>query len=141
MDNANEYIEERMNGLYNNYNSILLENFKNKKKDVTKGEFRKSFINYLEFRYSDKNIRNEYKNAKTDEQKIAFAKKYAKDYDDWSKRKKELVRLVAIDLLSYGFDLAGLPAVAIVLYLLGWGGLIHLVVKELNVKDKNKKKK
>lgn len=136
MNNYNDYIEERMIGMYNVHNSVILEGFKDKKKG-SKGELKGAFINYLVFKYEDNDIRYDYKNAKTDEQKLAFAKKYADDYAEWKKRQKGLTAIIATDLVALGIS-GALPAVGELLLFLSWGGLIHAVVKDYSIREKRR---
>lgn len=86
MDDFKEYIEERMMNIYEAYDSTLLEGFKKKQQDEYVKYCKNNFLYYLEYKYNDENVRYEIKSAKTQKEKEAVAKKYAKDFEEWKKR-------------------------------------------------------
>ena len=123
MDNYREYIEERLIGMYEVTNSVILEEFKKNKNESKRVELRNNFIVYLEAKYPNDNIRETIQNFKTYEEQEAFAQKYVKDYEDWSKANKKLNGVLIIDLLaivlkSYGIISKG-PFAVIMLLLFG----------------------
>ena len=86
MENYKEYLEERMAGMYNAYDSVLLEGyFENQFYDKT-NMHRESFIRFLEKKYPDFD-RSEIENAKTQEEVEAVEKKYLKDFKQWAELK------------------------------------------------------
>ena len=81
MDRYNEYLEERMNGMHQiieDSESPVMEALR-KKKSEHEQMCRVSFLNYLEYKYDDKNVKYEIKAADSDEEKLAVVKKYAKE--------------------------------------------------------------
>ena len=76
MENYNEYLEERLIGMQNlieSSNNPLLEGFKKNKLSEEDKKHAKlckeGFLNYLEYKYNDEDIRYEIKSAKS--QKIS----------------------------------------------------------------------
>lgn len=139
MDNYKEYLEERLVGMYEATNSVILEEFKKNRKESQRVELRNDFIMYLEAKYPNDNIREKIKNFKTHEEQEAFAKKYVKDYEEWSKATKKLNGILIIDLLaivlrSYGIISSG-PFAVIMLLLFG------VVVSDMVKGYKENKKK
>lgn len=90
MDNYKEYLEERMVGMYESYDSILLEGFKKKQQDEYVKYCKNNFLYYLEYKYNKAEVRYEIKSAETKEEKEKVAKKYAKDFEEWKKRQNKL---------------------------------------------------
>ena len=68
MDNYKEYLEERLAGMYEATNSVILEEFKKNRKESQRVELRNNFIVYLEAKYPNDNIREKIKNFKTHEE-------------------------------------------------------------------------
>lgn len=94
MDNYREYLEERLAGMYEAYDSTILEGFKKNKMSEEDKKHAKlckdAFLNYLEYKYNDEDVRYEIKSAKTDAEREKIAKKYAKDFEDWQKHNKKV---------------------------------------------------
>ena len=138
MDNFNEYIEERLIGMYESYNSPVLEEFK-KKTDAEKiSKHKKEFINYLAYKYQNQDIRYEFQNAKTDAEKEAIIKKYEKDFGEWIKRQKGLRASIISSLTSIGLALTGHVSLSVLFCGLAWGMLIKTTVNDVNAQDKAK---
>jgi hypothetical protein len=129
MDKHREYVQERMNGMYNiieEFNNPILEAVK---KDNHKKMCQVSFLNYLEYKYDDKNVKYEIKAAETDAEKLKVVKKYAKDYEAWKKRTKGLSLSwigALIAQLSIGAAPITLCAVSILLY----GNVIRILLND-----------
>ena len=141
MDNYKEYLEERMEGMYTAYNSVILEEYKDKKEKMDKSKMKFAFINYLAFKYEDKNIKYEFKNAKTDEEKEALVKKYSKDFDEWSKRQKGIVKILIADLVGIGLTISGHPGAGMLMSMLCWGGLIKTTINDYKARDNAREEK
>lgn len=94
MDNYKEYLEERLIGMYTSYDSVFLEGFnKNKLSEEDKKHAKlckDEFLNYLEYKYDNEDVRYEIKSAKTDAEREKVAKKYAKDFEEWKKHNKKV---------------------------------------------------
>ena len=97
MENYNEYLEERLIGMQNlieSSNNPLLEGFKKNKLSEEDKKHAKlckeGFLNYLEYKYNDEDIRYEIKSAKSHKEREKIAKKYAKDFEDWKKKNKTI---------------------------------------------------
>ena len=108
MENYNEYLEERLYGMYTiieNSNSPLLEGFKKNKLSEEDKKHAKlckeGFLNYLEYKYNDEDVRYEIKSAKTNAEREKIAKKYAKDFEDWKKH-NNTINLSFIGMMGSG---------------------------------------
>jgi serine/threonine-protein kinase RIO1 len=95
MDNYEEYLEERIYGMYNIVESfdIVMEKLTKDEKQIKKMSKRK-FINYLRTMHSDFKP-EEITQAKTQTQRDKVIKKYENDYKQW---KKEAHKQFAKDL-------------------------------------------
>lgn len=80
MNNYNEYIEERLAGMYNILESskVLMESTKQK-------GMKQQFMKFMEGEGKKDELHKDIKNAKSKEQKIKVAKKYEKDVAKWLK--------------------------------------------------------
>lgn len=136
MDNFKGYIEERLTGMYNSYNSTILEGFKRKTDKEIVHSHKKQFINYLVFKYDNPVIKDEFKNAETDKEKEAIINKYSKDFDEWVKREKGRETALKSALLSLGFTLTGTaPAISNLFCVIAWGKLIGIYAVDSKVRD------
>jgi hypothetical protein len=134
MDNYKEYLEERLIGMYNSYDSTILEGFKNKRKDDYSRQFGKVFVNYLSYIYQDKDIKYEIKSAKTTKEKIAISKKYASDFEKWKKRQKHAVITSLIGIVGSILAVNN-PAAWMVVFFLFYGNLIAINCKDEKIRD------
>ena len=143
MDNFKEYVEERMENIYGAYNSTILEAHKSESDKMNKSKFKSAFINYLVYKYEDKNIKYEFRNAKTDKEREALAKKYAKDFEEWRKRQSGIMKILAVDAASYGLNAAGIMGVgaANLIGLLCWGALFKTFHNDYKARDKAREEK
>ena len=80
MNNYNEYIEERLYGMYNILESskVLMETTKQK-------GMKHQFMKFMEGEGKKDELHKDIENAKSKEQKIKVAKKYEKDVAKWLK--------------------------------------------------------
>ena len=86
MENYKNYVNERMENIYESYNSVILEEFKKENGKQHAKMCKNAFLNYLEYKYNTEDVRYEIKGAKTDKEREKIAKKYAKDFEDWKKQ-------------------------------------------------------
>ena len=135
MDNYKEYLEERMQGMYESYNSVILEEFKKNKNNGKRAEFKTAFINYLVFKYEDNNIRYDFKNAKTDKEKKALINKYSADFAEWQKRQKRLTNIMILDFAGIGASMAGAPTAGMLMAIICWGGLIKEMMNDYKARE------
>jgi hypothetical protein len=139
MDNYNEYIEERLYGMYNlleSSNSIALEGFKKKTPAESVHKHKGAFINYIVYKYNDPNIRYEFKNAKSDKEREALINKYSGDFEEWVKRQKGLMAGIRISLASLGVTAAGAPGIGLMMSYVCWGIVIKTFVNDAVARDK-----
>lgn len=136
MDNYNEYLEERLLGMYTNYNSIVLEEFKKKTDREKINKSKKEFINYLAYKYQDRDIRYEFNTAETEEEKMAVADKYEKDFNEFLKRQRGLKVSLLSAITSIGANVAGASSIASLLCFLAWGIVIKTMVNDIQKMDK-----
>ena len=112
------YVEERMFYMYSSYNSPLLEGFGKKEQSEHVKMCKAGFLNYLEHKYDDKDIRYEIKSAETHAEREKIAKKYAADFEEWKKHAKKvdfsLVGMYVSSLLGFT---TGAPTYFIVFFL------------------------
>ena len=130
------FIEERFMGMYESYNSPILEEFKKKTNKGKKSEFKQEFINYLVFKYNNQDIKYDFKNAKTDKEKQALVKKYSKDFAEWEKRQKGLRAILLADIVGLGLTVAGAPGAGLLMAILCWGGIIAIANNDYNAREK-----
>jgi hypothetical protein len=143
VDNFKEYVEERMENIYGAYNSTILEAHKSESDKMNKSKFKFAFINYLVYKYEDKNIKYEFRNAKTDKEREALAKKYAKDFEEWRKRQSGVMKILAVDAASCGLNAAGIMSAgaANLIGLLCWGALFKTFHNDYKARDKAREEK
>jgi len=98
MEDYKKYIEERMERIYEAYDSVILEAHKEEKDKHHVKMCKDGFLNYLEYKYNNEDIRYEIKSAKTDKEREKIAKKYAKDFEEWKKANKK-VNLSAVGMI------------------------------------------
>lgn len=131
MDRYNEYLEERLRGMYQvieESQSPVMEGLRKKKSEHEK-MCRVSFLNYLEYKYDDKNVKYEIKAAETDKEKLEVIKKYAKDYEDWKKRNRNL----SLSWLGVAASLTtptAVPGAMIAVSILLYGNIIRILLKD-----------
>lgn len=138
MNKYKEYLEERLGGMYESYNSTVLEGFKKKSSEDIVKKHRKEFINYLAFKYDNQDIRYEFQTAKTDEEKEKLIKKYSKDFDEYAKRQKGLTAAIKASILSIGFSLTGSVGIGTLFCFLAWGMIIKTGINDAKAQDKVK---
>lgn len=138
MDNYKEYLEERLIGMYEAYDSTLLEVFKKKSDSELVHKHRKAFINYLAYKYDNQDIRYEFQNAKSDEEKEKIINKYSKDFEEYVKRQKGLMSAIKASVASIGFSLAGSAGIGTLFCFLAWGMIIKTASNDAKVRDKVK---
>ena len=138
MDNYKEYLEERLEGMYEAYDSTLLEGFKKKSDSELVHKHRKEFIKYLAYKYDNQDIRYEFQNAKTDEEKEKIINKYSKDFEEYAKRHKGLMRSLKASIASIGFSLAGSTGMETLFCFLSWGMIIKTLSNDIKIRDKVK---
>jgi len=118
MDNYNEYIEERAFFMYSAYDSPLLEGFGKKEQSEHVKMCKAGFLNYLEIKYGDKDIRYEIKSAETHAERERIAKKYASDFEEWKKHAKKVdFSIVGMYVSSILGITTGAPTYFIVFFL------------------------
>lgn len=131
MDKYNEYLEERLKGVYQvieESQSPVMEGLRKKKSEHEK-MCRVSFLNYLEYKYDDKNVKYEIKAAETDKEKLEVIKKYAKDYEDWKKRNKNL-NLSWLGVLISQLAIPAAPMTMFAVSILLYGNVIRILLKD-----------
>lgn len=131
MDKYNEYLEERLKGvqqLVEESQSPVMEGLRKKKSEHEK-MCRISFLNYLEYKYDDKNVKYEIKAAETDKEKLEVIKKYAKDYEDWKKRNRNL-NLSWIGALIAQLAVVAAPMTMFAVSILLYGNVIRILLKD-----------
>ena len=138
MDNYKEYLEERLEGMYEAYDSTILEGFKKKSDSELVHKHRKAFINYLVYKYDNQDIRYEFQNAKTDEEKEKIINKYSKDFEEYVKRQKGLMSAIKASVISIGFSLTGSTGIGTLFCFLAWGMIIKTASNDAKVRDKVK---
>ena len=139
MNNYNEYIEERLYGMYNlieSSNSIVLEGFKKKTPAESVQKHKGAFINYIVYKYNDPNIRYEFKNAKSDKEREALINKYSGDFEEWAKRQKGLMAGIRISLAGIGVTAAGAPGIGLMMSYVCWGIVIKTFINDAVARDK-----
>ena len=119
-----DYIEERTFFMYSAYDSPLLEGFDKKEQSKHVKMCKTGFLNYLEHKYDDKNIRYEIKSAETQAERERIVKKYENDFEEWKKHAKNvdfsLVGMYVSSLLGFT---TGTPTYFI-LFFLFYGKLV-----------------
>lgn len=138
MDNYKEYLEERLAGMYEVYDSTILEGFKKKSDSELVHKHRKEFINYLAFKYENQDIRYEFQNAKTEEERKKIINKYSKDFEEYAKRHKGLMNAIKVSIVSMGFSLTGSPGIGLAFGFLAWGMIIKTTMDDVKAQDKAK---
>lgn len=138
MDNYKEYLEERLAGMYEVYDSTILEGFKKKSDSELVHKHRKEFINYLAFKYENQDIRYEFQNAKTEEERKKLIDKYSKDFEEYAKRHKGLMNAIKVSMVSIGFSIAGSPGIGTCLAFLAWGMILKTTIDDAKAQDKVK---
>lgn len=138
MDNYKEYLEERLVGMYEAYDSMLLERFKKKSDSELVHKHRKEFINYLVYKYDNQDIRYEFQTAKTDEEKEKIINKYSKDFEGYVKRQKGLMIALKASIAAIGFSIAGSISISAIFCFLAWGMIIKNISNDVNTRDKIK---
>lgn len=131
MDRYDEYLDERLKGMYQvieESQSPVMEGLRKKKSEHEK-MCRISFLNYLEYKYDDKNVKYEIKAAESDKEKLEVIKKYAKDYEDWKKRNKNL-SLSWIGALIAQLSVAAAPMTMLAVSILLYGNVIRILLKD-----------
>lgn len=117
-----DYVAERMMNIYTAYDSVILEGFGNKDQSVKM--CKTGFLNYLEHKYDDKNIRYEIKSAETQAERERIVKKYEKDFEEWKRHAKNVdFSTVGMFVSSYLGFTTGAPTYFI-LFFLFYGKLV-----------------
>lgn len=111
----NNYAENLMESILESYDSVVLEGFKKEKKDKEMRLAKTEFLNYLSTVHPDFD-KKEITNAKTREQQLKVAKKYANDYEKWEKMYKRnnalAIGYVAGAIATmFGITAAALPTI------------------------------
>ena len=137
MDNYNEYIEERLLGMYSlieSSNNVLLEGIMKKKtSEEMVQKNKRAFMNYLVMKYRDPNIKREFKEAETDKEKQAIINKYQGDFNEWAKRQKGLLASLKISLVGLGMSITGIGgSIPIFMSYLCWGIIIKTLVDDIS---------
>lgn len=127
MQNFRDYVEERLQGMYN-YDGSVMEGMKKEKTEHEK-MCKLSFLNYLEFKYDDKNVKYEIKAAETEKEKLEIVKKYANDYEDWKKRNRNL-NLSWIGLAIAQVSVYAAPVSMLAVSILLYGNIIRILIKD-----------
>ena len=138
-----QYLQDRLNGMYEvleSSDNVLLEGFKRKKDEKATKEIKihsKRFINYLEWKYSNKNIRHEIRAAETPAEKEALVKKYMNDYREWKKRDKFHIGFAITQVVLTGLSVSGKikDPIFIITGLLLLGGYILDVKHDMKIKN------
>ena len=138
MDNYKEYLEERLVGMYEAYDSTILEGFKKKSDSELVHKHRKEFIKYLAYKYDNQDIRYEFQNAKTDEEKEKIINKYSKDFEEYVKRQKGLMSAIKASVISIGFSITGAAGISLLFSFLAWGMIIKTLSNDVKARDKVK---
>lgn len=107
MDNYKDYIEERLEGMYESYNSVILEGFKKQKNYQKADMVRNDFFRYLKDQYPDFD-KKEFTNAKTKEEATAVANKYKDDFERFLKKQPKRIIPLAVHLGILAADFAGI---------------------------------
>lgn len=143
-----EYITERMMNMYTAYDSVILEGYDKKEQAEHTKMCKKAFLNYLEIKYGDADIRYEIKSAETQKEREKVVKKYMKDFEEWKKHNTKVnVELVGMYVSSFlGFFTGNITY--FIVFFLFYGMLVKDGQKLLNkredieikkYKEKNKK--
>lgn len=138
MDNYKEYLEERLAGMYEVYDSTILEGFKKKSDSDLVHKHRKAFIEYLVFKYDNQDIKYEFQTAKTDEEKEKIINKYSKDFEEYAKRHKGLMNSLKASIAAIGFSITGYNIIAAALCFLAWGMILKTASNDDKARDKVK---
>ena len=140
MENYNKYLEERLIGMYTVYNSVLLEGFKKNKLSEEDKKHAKlckdAFLNYLEYKYNDEDVRYEIKGAKTDAEREKIAKKYAKDFEEWQKHNKKVNLSFSGMIFSAAMGAGSGNPVWLLLYFIFFGKILKASKEMSDQKDK-----
>lgn len=136
MDRYKEYLEERLAGMYEAYDSTILEGFKKKSDSDIVHKHRKEFINYLAYKYDNQDIKYEFQTAKTDEEKEKLINKYSKDFNEYVKHQKGLMSALKAAVASIGFSLAGATGIGALFCFLAWGKIIKTASNDAEARDK-----
>jgi hypothetical protein len=131
MENYNEYLEERLIGMQNlieSSNNPLLEGFKKNKLSEEDKKHAKlckdAFLNYLEYKYNDEDVRYEIKSAKSNKDREKVAKKYAKDFEDWKKHNNKINLSFIGMMFSAGAGAATGAPIWLILYFVFFGVIL-----------------
>ena len=138
MEDYKKYVEERMERIYEAYDSTVLEGFKRKSDLEIVNKHRKEFMNYLAYKYDNPDIKFEFQNAKTDEEKEKLVNKYSKDFNEYAKRHKGLLSAIKAAIASIGFSLAGATGVGALFCFLSWGMILKTSANDAKARDKVK---
>lgn len=135
MDNYKKYVDERMENIYEAYESAILEGYKNEKEKQHVKMCKNEFLNYLEYKYNTEDVRYEIKGAKTDKEREKIAKKYAKDFEDWKKHNRT-VNLSLLGMIASGGAAAATAApIWLIVYFIFFGVIVKAGTKMENERD------
>ena len=139
MDNYKEYLEERMNGMYGAFDSVVMEEFKKNKDKKDMVVIREGFMQYLDTKYPNDNVRQQLRDAKTVDDQVNFVKKYEKDYAEWESSTKFLNKIAIAQVVNSVLLVLNITsrtsfiALSVVLF----GVVVGKMVKDHNDKKNN----
>lgn len=136
MDNYREYVNERMERIYESYNSVILEAHKEEDAKRHAKMCKNAFLNYLEYKYDDKDVRYEIKSAKTDKEREAIAKKYAEDFQAWKKQDRTVNMSLIGMIFSGGAAAATGAPIWLIVYFIFFGVILKASNKMEAERDK-----